>query len=414
MILNSLDKQLVLAENGQITWQRDLTNPMPGEVVAEIKKGTSILCPSCSLVSSPATDNEDKDAVLTFVQEWLTRYIETALEPLFKLKADDIPAGAPQNIADMIYDSLGVIPRDQLQSQISQMDEDQRGALRTKKIRFGPLLVYLPELNKPAAVKLRALLVTLFEDKDLPATVPADGIVSFSIEGQDLDKAYYQSIGYPIYGPRSIRVDMLDRVICAVYDTAKEGKFMAQHQMAEWLGSNIADLYAVLEAMGHKKIHDPADEVKAETEKLETLPTQENAKPMAAEAVAENIKDNVPAETVKEVSVTDGKENSSTKEPEKEQAEKPALATFALKKGKAIDKPDYAANSNAGSHSKNKKFENNNFKSDKKKYKPNKTGGKKGGKREQPRERVYVAEAKSNPEDSPFAILQQLKTADKD
>ena len=54
---------------------------------------------------------------------------------------------------------------------------------------------------------------------------------------------------------------MLDRVICAVYDAAKEGKFQAPHQMAEWLGSNITDLYAVLEAMGHTKIYDPADEV---------------------------------------------------------------------------------------------------------------------------------------------------------
>ena len=385
MILNSLDKQLVLAENGQITWQKDLTNPMPGEVVAEIRKGEAVLSPACSLVDSAVIEGEDKDVVLKFVSDWLGRYIAEALEPLLKLKSDDIPEGAPREISLKIFEALGVIPRSELQDLIAQMDEEKRNSLRAKKIRFGPLLVYLPELNKPAAVKLRGLLLSLWADKDLPAEVPADGIVSFSVEGKELDKAYYQSIGYPIYGPRSIRVDMLDRVICAVYDTAKDGKFMAQHQMAEWLGSNIADLYAVLEAIGHKKIHDPADEVKAEEEVVEI--TEKPA-------------------TEGEATEKDTKAEDSKPQENKPQ-EKPELATFVLKKGKAIDKPQ----DKKYSDKKNNKFSGVDFKSDKKKFKPK---GKKGGKKSPPRPQVYSAEAESKPEDSPFAILQQLKTGEKD
>lgn len=381
MILNSMDKQLVLAQNGTITWQKDLTNPMLGEVVAEIKKGESMLSPTCSVINAPAIAGEDKDAVQKFINQWLGRYIQETLQPLFNLKSDDIPAGAPRDISDKIYNALGVIPRAELQSLISQMDEEKRNSLRSKKIRFGPLLVYLPELNKPVMVKLRALLLSLWEDKDLPAEVPTDGIVSFSVEGKDLDKNYYQSIGYPIFGPRSIRVDMLDRVICAVYDTAKDGKFMAQHQMAEWLGSNIADLYAVLEAMGHTKISDPADEVKVEEPTITPAATLEGG-----EAKTEQVK-----------------------------KEKPELATFSLKKGKAIagtaNTTKYRGNDNADKNSKAKKFENLNLKSDKKKFKPSSKN--KEAKKPQ-RERVFVAEAKSNPEDSPFAILQQLKTNQKD
>lgn len=357
---------------------------MPGEVVAEIKKGEAVLSPTCSLVENPVTEGKDKDVVLKFIQEWLGRYIAEALAPLSNLKADDIPEGAPRDIALKLYEALGVIPRADLQDLIAQMDEDQRNSLRSKKIRFGPLLVYLPELNKPAAVKLRALLLALFNDKDLPAEVPADGIVSFSVEGKELDKAYYQSIGYPIYGPRSIRVDMLDRVICAVYDTAKNGKFMAQHQMAEWLGSNIVDLYAVLEAMGHKKIHDPADEVKDEV--AEGKVEEKTAEP------AESVVEEKPAEKTAE--------KTEEKAP---QQDKPALATFRLKKGKAID----SASSGGNKNFKNKKFGNADFKSDKKKFKKKPKAKPQG-------QRVYKAEAESKPEDNPFAILQQLKTNQKD
>ncbi len=386
MILNSIDTQFQLADNGQIAWQRDLTNPMPGEVVAEIAKGESILAPKCALVSADSTKDEDQEAVHTLVSKWLETYVAQALEPLFNLKLDDVPAGAPRNIADKLYDGLGVIERSDVQSFISQMEEEQRVALRNKKIRFGPLLVYLPELNKPAAVKLRGLLLSLWEEKELPAVTPADGIVSFSVEGQDLDKAYYQSMGYPIYGPRSVRVDMLDRVICTVYDSAKDGKFMAEHKMAEWLGSNIADLYAILEAMGHKKIHDPADDIKAEEAKSAEV---------NEDAVAEA--EIVPEAPKAEVTKSETPAVAEEKQEAPKEIVKPVLATFALKKGKAIDTPQTSKPNN--------KFKSQNFKSDKKTFKK-----KPKSKPQDQGQRVYKAEAKSNPEDNPFAILQQLKT----
>lgn len=383
MILNSLDKQLSLAEDGQISWQKDLTNPLPGEPVAIIVKGEGLLKPSCKLIdTSSVLDGQNLDEVQAFIQKWLQGYIATALEPLFKLKDEDIAEGAARDISAKLHEALGILPREDLQDLIAKMEEDQRATLRTKKIRFGPLLVYLPELNKPAMVRLRALLLSLWEDKDLPATVPADGIVSFSVIDQEIDKNYYRAIGYPVYGPRSIRVDMLDRVVCAVYDQAKDGKFMAQHQMAEWLGSNIADLYAVLEAMGHSKIYDPADEVKEEESASEEKFTEEKSEQLSTEEKKEGEPVVISTEKVEQV--------------------KPDLATFRLKKGKAITTAQNTAKPN-------KKFSDKKFSSDKKKFK-----GKKPDAKKPQGQRVYTAEAKTKPEDNPFAILEQLKTAKKD
>lgn len=360
MITNSLDKQIVLAENGQIMWQKDLTDPRPGEVFAQIKKGAEVLKPHCALIDSDILNGQDHDEVLKFTQNWLDRHIQTVLEPLFRLQDDDIAEGEPKEIAQKIYESLGILPREALQELIGKMSEEGRNTLRSKKIRFGPIIVYLPELNKPAGVAMQALLLSLWEGKELPAEKPAEGIVSFSIEGKDINPDYYRAIGYPVFGPRSIRVDMLDRVICAVYDGAEKGKFKAQHQMAEWLGCNIADLYAVLEAMGHRKVSDPADEANKEEEQAGEVATEEK-----------------PTE-------------------EKKTDEKPELATFVLKPG-----------NKSKSSSSNKKFKDQKFSS----KKPNK---KKSGSKKPQGQRVYKAEAQSNPEDSPFAILEQLKTAKKD
>jgi len=397
MIINSLDKQIVLAENGEILWQKDLTDPRPGEPIAQIVKGASLQTPDCKLIESDILGDQDRDAVLGFTKAWLDRHLKTVLEPLFKLQDDDIATGAPQEIAHKLFDALGIVSRDEISNLINAMLEEGRATLRTKKIRFGPIIVYLPELNKPAMVRLRALLLSLWEEKELPATVPADGIVSQPIDDAAIDTRYYMAIGYPVYGPRACRVDMLDRVICAVYDAADKGKFNAQHQMAEWLGCSIPELYKILEAMGHRKIFDPAEEA----EKLEAeKPVETTEEATAPEDSAEEK----PAEEAKVTPASEGEKKPMVQV-------KPELATFILKKGKAAQGGNYQAGNNNAASAKSSAHKNasGNFSSSKRKKKshdkkPKNTGA-----------RVYKAEAKeADPSDNPFAILEQLKSAKKD
>ncbi|NCO03528.1 MAG: hypothetical protein GW903_04990 [Alphaproteobacteria bacterium] len=397
MLTNSQPNQIRLAHNGDITWQKDPTNPLPGEKIGRIVKGDHLTAPKAVADENELVKAAGVDVVQGAIQEWLDAYVRSGLEPMFRLLEDDITAEPAKKIAQKIFDWVGILPREEVQEYIDQMDEAARQSLRSKKIRFGPLLVYLPELKKPAAVRMQALLLTIWNDKPLPANVPSDGIVSFSIEGkEDVDKNYLRAIGYPVYGPRACRVDMLDRVVCAIYDNAKEGKFQAQHQMAEWLGSNIADLYAIIEAMGHKKINDPAViAIKEEPEKV--VPQEQGESAMTSEPdQIEKVQDDTPKDT--------------------NQA-KPELATFALKRGKASQanaQPRAAAKPNT--KFKNKEFTNPDkvsFK-DKNKKPFNKKDHKQSKGKPEERERIYKAEAKTNPADSPFAILGQLKVANKD
>lgn len=390
MVLKSEDKQFKLADDGQILWQADATNPLPGQPIGRVKKGDLLLKPRAEMIDSNLLDGQDKNAVQEKLQEWLDRHIHFALEPLFRLTGGDDLSAQARGIAFQLQEALGILPRSTLEDLISGLDEEGRKALRARKVRMGPLLVFLPELNKPAAVRLRAQLLTLWQGKELPADVPKDGIVSFTVTDKAIDADYYRSIGYPVYGPRSIRVDMLDRVVCAVYDSAKDGKFQAQHKMAEWLGSNILDLYAVLDAMGHKLIHDPA----AEKAKEEV--------PAAIEA---------PAEPVAEAEAA----APASEEAKSAEVKKPELATFRLKRGKADGAERPRAERSPRKEGDKKTFGGdkkpfNERKKDDKKFEKKKGGGKpKRDDREDRREeRIYS----SNPqkfEDSPFAVLQNLK-----
>ena len=161
-VINSDPKQLRLAENGDITWQKDVTNPLPGEKVASLLKGDSVITPKIALEDNALTQAEDNAELQEFVQNWLLSHIREGLEPLFRLQDEALESEPAKAIAQKLFDALGILPREELQADIDQMDEDMRQSLRPKKIRFGPLLVYLPELKKPAAVRMQAMLLSLW------------------------------------------------------------------------------------------------------------------------------------------------------------------------------------------------------------------------------------------------------------
>jgi ATP-dependent RNA helicase SUPV3L1/SUV3 len=422
MILKSQDKQFSISNAGEIYFQPDTTNPLPGTPVAKIVKGEALLHPRAQSVLPEGT----AEGLAEKFQEWLDKNIEAALEPLFRLVRGEDLTGAAKEIAEKIQASLGIIPRDDIQDLIAKLDEEGRKALRARKVRLGPVLVFLPELNKPVAVKLRALLLSLWMDRSLPAMCPADGMVSLSVADKDVDADYMRRIGYPVFGPRAVRVDMLDRVICAIYDTAKDGQFQAQHKMAEWLGCNIPDLYAVLEAMGHVKVSEPIEKKLADELKdilpgiVETAAAEAVAAPAeseAAETPAAEDAGTPEADSAAAVDATSPEALVATLAGDKSKfAPRPELATFRLKRhhsgkpraprepkilwerGKDTPKP----------FQKDKPQGDRKFGEDKPKFKKKKFDKDRDDRRDDRPERIYTAEPKKK-EDSPFAILQQLK-----
>lgn len=356
-MLNTNEAQYKLSDNGEILYQKLLNSPLPGEPVAKLVKGKTALTPDLEMLTEAQGAKE-------FLTDWLSKHITTTLATLFALKTkteEELPAPV-KSICEQLFETLGVIHREHLEDFIKNLDNDTRAPLRAKKIKMGPLLVFLPELNKPAAVRLKALLWSLHNDKPLPPPTPKDGVVSFGIDPENVDRAFHQVIGYPVFASRSIRIDMLDRVVNSVYDIAAEGKFQAKHQMAEWLGCSIEDLYAILRAMGHKQI--PATEPEA---------------PEKAENPATEI-------TTEEKSAEEIKEKTEEKKPDI----KPDLAWFWIKKGRASEKPI-----------KRKPQISKPFK----KEKPKKTKGA----RKEKAPKTYEFKAEKKLEDNPFAVLQQLK-----
>lgn len=354
--------RLTLHEDGQITWQANKTNPLPGDVVAQITKGDSALCPAVTLDVACPMDGDDKTSLNNKVATWVQHHIAEVLAPLFALKAEDdnTLTDSAKDIGEKVYDAMGVIHRSEIETHVPSLTPELRALLRRKRVKLGPILVFMPELVKPAAINLRALLWGLWNDKSLPMERPADGRVSVAVDPQAVDKHFYRSIGYPVFGKMAIRIDMLDRVVTDIYDSSKDWKFEAQHKYMEWLGCGEEDLYAILETMGFRRVKEDV-----ETKEKEVFSVESD--------------------------VEDEKTDENTVDEGEKQSEKPQLAIFWLKKGKISDIP-------------RKKPQNNSKNKPKKqKTKPSK---------QKNTAKAYSAPAKENEidNDSPFAILQQLKS----
>lgn len=432
------DKQFRLNDAGEVLFQPDSTNPLPGQPMATLRKGGALLEPLVVLNDGPVPPALiDTATAQTRVDEWLKSHTAAVLGPLVALGADAPDVETPvADISRRLQTALGILPRADLEDAIAKLDADGRRDLRSRRVRLGPVLVWMPDLNKPAAVRLRALFWTLWHDKTLPAAVPPDGMVSKVIEPEAIDPVFFRSIGYPVYARRAIRVDMLDRVINAIYDGADKGVFKAKHEMAEWLGCPIAELYEILTAMGHTKISDPADAPKEEPKAEET-----KAEEAAAEAPAPA--DNVAPLPVAAESLA-AAETPATDAPAAPVVQvKPELATFRLRRGRAHDesrgprKEEGGERRNFRSADKakgggfkgkrkdegseggdNRKRDDNRRKSrdnDDRPRRDGRPGGKPGrDDRGGGREDRVVATAQAKQADSPFAVLGQLKAGRKD
>lgn len=423
-----------LDDSGVIFWQADATNPLPGIAIGNIAKGEALLTPSFTL--SDASKNEA-------VADFMAIYVRQVLEPLFMLlqtEGEGALSGAALSIGQKLFDNLGVIHRSQLEDEIAALDADTRKALRSKGVRLGPVLVFLPALVKPAAVRLRAMLWAVWNGKTLPISLPADGRVSEMVDLEAVDRGFYRMIGYPIFGPRAIRIDMLDRVVTDIYDTAQKGVFEAKHRYAEWLGCGLDDLHAILESMGHRKMRETTAEQGAATEetaeaqvadesaKPETVEVAEGTNPEAAQPENEQTAIASEAEAVEvEVAAAEATE-VSTGAPEAAKHQ-PVLQVqrFFLKRGKMSERPN-ANRSNTNRSRPNRSAaprsaENNAAPAKKQNaYDPNKPQHKRDDKPRRPKgdkpnrtrdnqeARVFTFEGKKQDDaNNPFAILKQLQ-----
>ena len=153
------DDQFVLTSDGTIRWT--------GDAVAKMVAADDALHPRLRIIADERLTGASREKVEARLNLWLKTHIEKLLVPLFDLaKAEDV-TGIARGIAFQLVEALGVIERSKIAAEMKDLDQPSRATLRKYGVRFGAYHIYFPNLLKPAARALAALLWAIKQDTSI-------------------------------------------------------------------------------------------------------------------------------------------------------------------------------------------------------------------------------------------------------
>ena len=309
------DEHFVLTSDGTIRWT--------GDAVARLVAADDSLHPRLRIIADERLTGAAREKVEARLNLWLKTHIEKLLRPLFDLsKAEDV-TGIARGIAFQLVEALGVIERSKIAAEMKDLDQPSRATLRKYGVRFGAYHIYFPNLLKPAARALAALLWAIKQDNvDLSALSGAQhlagsGRTSFPVD-KTLPRDAYRMLGYRQCGERAVRVDILERLADLIRPAlawreampgtkpagAFDGRgFVVTQAMTSLTGSAGEDFASILRALGYRSERRPPlppKPVVVETVAPETPPVEGVA--VAPSDIVAEVPEGTPSETPVEAS----------------------------------------------------------------------------------------------------------------
>ena len=168
-------------------------------------------------------------------------------------------SGVARGIMFRLYENLGVMDRELIAEQLKEMPDTDKPFLARAGIRVGTETVFMPELLKPAAIKLRVLLYSIFTQQFPVCGPPPEGRVSIDLVKDVVDN-YWLAAGYRRIGDKVMRVDMVERVAALVRTAARVGEFCVSDEMLSLAGVSRQTMSNMIMDLGFEKVREEKPE----------------------------------------------------------------------------------------------------------------------------------------------------------
>jgi ATP-dependent RNA helicase SUPV3L1/SUV3 len=207
---HAVDASIVLSDDGVIRWL--------GDPIARLAAGPDLLAPRALILADASLPDSARETVATRLELWLTATTRRLLGPLLALRSLEDESEPVRQLAAKIADSLGVLEREPVRSQIKVLDQNSRAVLRRHGVRFGAYYVYVPQSLKPAS---RALALHLWSLRlpEVSGEEFAKTLLSLASSGRTslpvnplISRDGYRVAGFRLCGERVVRVDIVERL----------------------------------------------------------------------------------------------------------------------------------------------------------------------------------------------------------
>ena len=172
---------------------------------------------------------------------------QRGLGALFRAR-DAALAGPARGLVFQLAEALGSLPAREVAPLRATLTASDRKTLARLGVRLGTETVYCDPLLKPKAARLRGLLWAVRSGAAVPGTPAGVTVARDPAIGEEA----YAAMGYRVIGPRALRVDRLERLAAAARALARQGPFAATAALAAIAEASLADLEAMLTALGYR------------------------------------------------------------------------------------------------------------------------------------------------------------------
>jgi len=234
------DKNFAFNDDGRIVWQ--------GAPVALLRPGTRAIAPAVEPLASDLLEGGLRERIGARVASWLTGLIAHRLAPLVEAE-DKSPEGAARGLVFQLVEALGALPRRNAADLIASLQPAQRKALAKLGIRIGQETVFLPALQRPAAIRLRRLLWAAHAGEKAPRFDPKAASIRVKAETPD---GFYLACGYRRVNGIAVRAERLEKLADKVRKSARQGAFAATPEFRAILGCEEADVAPILRFLGYR------------------------------------------------------------------------------------------------------------------------------------------------------------------
>ena len=236
---------LEIRDNFKIYWKK-----FP---IATLAAGKDYLNPEFLLIVDDILENKHKQKLSEFIDRWIKEKINIVLKSLIDLKNLKDSNSSIKALAYQLYESNGVIKRDQVSTYLKKLGQDERKILRDLGVKFGRYHVFLFRLLKPEAVSLRILLWKNYHQKYFTLTPPTFGL-NFLEDKNFNNKSFMLLCGFENFDQYFVRIDILERlfvqIINANPDKKKEIKLIPE--MLNLLGCSKDNFKRLIQKMNYK------------------------------------------------------------------------------------------------------------------------------------------------------------------
>ena len=234
-----------LKDDFKIYWRND--------PIAKLIPGSDYLNPKIDLIIDEMIENNERNNLNDYLNQWIIKKIETELNSLIELKNIKEKNPELRALAYRLYENNGVIKRSNISEYLKKINQDDRKKLRKLGVKFGRYHIFLFKLFKPNSVSLRILLWKNYNNKYLNLSPPTFGL-NFLNNMKSANKDFMLLCGFEKFDDIYVRIDILERLFLLIFNSEKDYKkeIKVIPEMLNLLGCSKENFNKLLKKMNYK------------------------------------------------------------------------------------------------------------------------------------------------------------------